>query len=90
MYVPVLTSTLEASLRNESEYDKLQRKSDRVSWNYHIHKTKHERNYALINKFSHIKKNNDSIIQFEIARRDNSKLHWLSNHKKPNLLFHTH
>lgn len=89
MYVPVLTDTLEGALYNDPAYNNIQRIGDRVSWNYHIQKAKHERNYGLIQRYAYVKNNEDNIIHFELARKDNPTLTWnifLDRLKKSSLI----
>jgi hypothetical protein len=76
MYLPVLTDNLEGALYNDPAYNNIQRISDRVSWNYHIQKAKHDHNYELIKKYAFVKENEDKIIRFELARKDNPNLTW--------------
>lgn len=75
MYVPIFKNSLQECIRNDPEYG-IMRIGDRVSWNYHLQKAKHDGNHLLINRFAYVKHNEDEIIHFELARQDNPRLTW--------------
>jgi hypothetical protein len=76
MYVPVLTDTLEGALYNDPAYNNIHRIGDRVSWIYHIQRTKHEHNYGLIERYAFVRQNDDNIIRFELECKYNPSLTW--------------